>query len=101
MRGNSGPRHRRAATVRNGGGPREYRAAMLRSAGGLDFRRASAGCRDGAIWARRASGRAARDCKPARSEEHTSGLPSLMRNSYAGFCFEKKKNKKKRVDVYK
>src|SRR3546814_3271870 len=29
----------------------------------------------------------------SRSEEHTSELPSLMRNSYAGICF-KKKNKK-------
>src|SRR3546814_7636852 len=29
----------------------------------------------------------------ARSEEHTSELQSLMRNSYAGFCL-KKKNKK-------
>src|SRR3546814_4215404 len=26
-----------------------------------------------------------------RSEEHTSDLQSLMRNSYAVFCFEKKK----------
>src|SRR3546814_1452873 len=25
-----------------------------------------------------------------RSEEHTSELQSLMRNSYAGFCFKKK-----------
>src|SRR3546814_7739683 len=25
-----------------------------------------------------------------RSEEHTSELPSLMRNSYAGFCLKKK-----------
>src|SRR3546814_7719838 len=29
-----------------------------------------------------------------RSEEHTSELQSLMRNSYAVFCFKKKKNKK-------
>src|SRR3546814_2175035 len=28
----------------------------------------------------------------ARSEEHTSELPSLMRNSYAVFCSKKKKN---------
>src|SRR3546814_8276683 len=28
----------------------------------------------------------------ARSEEHTSELPSLMRNSYAVFCLNKKKN---------
>src|SRR3546814_1230497 len=27
----------------------------------------------------------------ARSEEHTSELPSLMRNSYAVFCLKKKK----------
>src|SRR3546814_1601180 len=29
-----------------------------------------------------------------RSEEHTSELQSLMRNSYAGFCLKKKKKKK-------
>src|SRR3546814_9171832 len=29
-----------------------------------------------------------------RSEEHTSELPSLMRISYAVFCFKKKKKKK-------
>src|SRR3546814_1794532 len=29
-----------------------------------------------------------------RSEEHTSELQSLMRNSYAVCCLEKKKNKK-------
>src|SRR3546814_3616754 len=28
-----------------------------------------------------------------RSEEHTSELPSLMRNSYAVFCLKKKKKK--------
>src|SRR3546814_5160237 len=30
---------------------------------------------------------------PDRSEEHTSELQSLMRNSYAVFCLKKKKNK--------
>src|SRR3546814_1830983 len=29
-----------------------------------------------------------------RSEEHTSELQSLMRNSYAVFCLKKKKNEK-------
>src|SRR3546814_1078030 len=29
---------------------------------------------------------------PSRSEEHTSELQSLMRNSYAVFCLEKKKH---------
>src|SRR3546814_4316183 len=32
--------------------------------------------------------------REARSEEHTSELQSLMRNSYAVFCLEKKKNNK-------
>src|SRR3546814_4995147 len=31
---------------------------------------------------------------PARSEEHTSELQSLMRISYAVFCLKKKKNNK-------
>src|SRR3546814_5273935 len=33
---------------------------------------------------------------PQRSEEHTSELQSLMRNSYAVFCLKKKKQKTKR-----
>src|SRR3546814_2682040 len=32
------------------------------------------------------------DAEPARSEEHTSELQSLMRISYAVFCLKKKKN---------
>src|SRR3546814_1540281 len=32
---------------------------------------------------------------PARSEEHTSELQSLMRISYAVFCLKKKKKKKR------
>src|SRR3546814_1169556 len=32
--------------------------------------------------------------QPARSEEHTSELQSLMRNSYAVFCLKKKKQTK-------
>src|SRR3546814_1648197 len=34
---------------------------------------------------------AAATYQPARSEEHTSELPSLMRNSYAVFCLKKQK----------
>src|SRR3546814_2850340 len=34
-----------------------------------------------------------------RSEEHTSELQSLMRNSYAGFCLKKKKNKKNQTNT--
>src|SRR3546814_8047766 len=37
----------------------------------------------------RAHGRAARD-RPCRSEEHTSELQSIMRNSYSVFCLKKK-----------
>src|SRR3546814_1951104 len=32
-----------------------------------------------------------------RSEEHTSELQSLMRNSYAVFCLKKKKNRNKHI----
>src|SRR3546814_10435002 len=34
-----------------------------------------------------------------RSEEHTSELQSLMRNSYAVFCLKKKKKAKKRKNI--
>src|SRR3546814_12091211 len=39
--------------------------------------------------------RAARRAERARSEEHTSELQSLMRNSYAVFCLKKKNRRKK------
>src|SRR3546814_6149955 len=35
---------------------------------------------------------------PARSEEHTSELQSIMRTSYAVFCLTKKKTYKKRIN---
>src|SRR3546814_7846450 len=35
--------------------------------------------------------------RPARSEEHTSELQSLMRISYAVFCLKKKKRKKSTI----
>src|SRR3546814_2513405 len=39
--------------------------------------------------------------KPARSEEHTSELQSLMRISYAVFCLKKKKHKQKQTKTNK
>src|SRR3546814_5354823 len=36
-----------------------------------------------------------------RSEEHTSGLQSLMRISYAVFCLKKKTNKYRKNTVHK
>src|SRR3546814_8618868 len=36
---------------------------------------------------------------PARSEEHTSELQSLMRISYAVFCLKKKKTKAKSTNI--
>src|SRR3546814_2922915 len=36
---------------------------------------------------------------PARSEEHTSELQSLMRISYAVFCLKKKKNKNNLISL--
>src|SRR3546814_10310932 len=38
------------------------------------------------------------DKVPARSEEHTSELQSLMRNSYAVFCLKKHKHKEKQQE---
>src|SRR3546814_6171082 len=41
---------------------------------------------------------------PARSEEHTSELQSLMRNSYAGFCLKKKNHlraQQRAISIYK
>src|SRR3546814_7382105 len=37
----------------------------------------------------------------ARSEEHTSELQSLMRNSYAVFCLKKKRKKKTHIHKQK
>src|SRR3546814_7362280 len=41
-----------------------------------------------------------RDSGPARSEEHTSELQSLMRISYAVFCLTKKKNNISQKDTH-
>src|SRR3546814_4836474 len=35
--------------------------------------------------------------EPVRTDEHTSELQSLMRNSYAGFCLKKKKEQLNRT----
>src|SRR3546814_4202021 len=42
------------------------------------------------VSARRVAPVPSRQCKCRRSEEHTSELQSLMRNSYAVFCLKKK-----------
>src|SRR3546814_6271741 len=59
-------------------------------------------CRAGIAKMRRVRGRvglggAEEGEQEQRSEEHTSELQSLMRNSYAVFCFKKKKKQKKTV----
>src|SRR3546814_2673771 len=75
--------------------PRQHRAARLRGD------RRSAFSRDRALprldcRGRRAPGAAQRRKRSGgrslRSEEHTSELQSLMRNSYAVFCSQKKTN---------
>src|SRR3546814_3974135 len=43
---------------------------------------------------------ASKESSPNRSEEHTSELQSLMRNSYAVFCLKKKKTKIKNQKYY-
>src|SRR3546814_3927806 len=71
---------------------------LFRSIAGLDPRGVSAGrCRRQderdhfAVSVRRHPGQDV-DPDPARSEEHTSELQSLMRISYAVFCLNKNKN---------
>src|SRR3546814_2225678 len=57
-------------------------------------------CRDDSLGVARANQLSGRTRDPARSEEHTSELQSLMRISYAVFCLKKKKNNnsKKKTD---
>src|SRR3546814_945618 len=58
---------------------------VSRSADTEDLRLYARGCRTPKL----------RECyprSPARSEEHTSELQSLMRSSYAVFCLKKKKS---------
>src|SRR3546814_10045626 len=92
------PRHRRRSRQRRGAGwgrmagalfaglrarpdaPR-WASAVRRAQGRRLYRRVE--------YARRPRLDAVRD--DARSEEHTSELQSLMRNSYAVFCLKKKK----------
>src|SRR3546814_8595798 len=55
--------------------------------------------RQGHLPDRAADARTGGDAERTRSEEHTSELQSLMRNSYAVFCLKKKKNIKKKTKV--
>src|SRR3546814_7983477 len=67
-------------------------AARNRDAGGaytLPYQFARAQC----LMAAAAAGAVAVDAVSVRSEEHTSELQSLMRNSYAVFCLKKKQQK--------
>src|SRR3546814_13491135 len=55
---------------------------------------ANSNCRRSNVCCVRTASRRSR-----RSEEHTSELQSLMRNSYAVFCLKKKKNEKNQQDT--
>src|SRR3546814_7015548 len=44
--------------------------------------------------------RSGKNARETRSEEHTSELQSLMRNSYAVFCLKKKKHISKKPKYY-
>src|SRR3546814_1657559 len=70
------------------------------SHGGSEPSSGAPGCRAQRVpvGAVREGARASRQLpRPQRSEEHTSELQSLMRNSYAVFCLKKKNIVKKRV----
>src|SRR3546814_4665740 len=76
------PRHRRRHKRR--------RRGRLRRSAPAPTARQTARERQAPAAATAPSGRAA--TTPKRSEEHTSELQSLMRNSYAVFCLKKKKH---------
>src|SRR3546814_6805726 len=59
----------------------------------LSFDTISGAGPNGAVVHYRASEKTNRKLEP-RSEEHTSELQSIMRNSYAVFCLKKKKDNK-------
>src|SRR3546814_9535437 len=64
-------------------------AVQSGSANRLSGRASASGVKEGWI--------VASDVQKARSEEHTSELQSLMRNSYAGFCLKKKKKNRQSI----
>src|SRR3546814_10498663 len=66
-------------------------SGMLFSAGGK-FMTASKD--NQSVGSTMSTGAPAPSDRNSRSEEHTSELQSLMRNSYAVFCLKKKKHKK-------
>src|SRR3546814_10513589 len=86
---------RRAAqpvAVADLGGGRQRGAGRLVAAV-LSLHPATARSRSATASCGCATGRAVRVDVAGRSEEHTSELQSLMRISYAVFCFKKKNNK--------
>src|SRR3546814_7512511 len=81
--------------LRAGGGPGRFALRIL--LGRAELYRRAALCRlRGAVCGHPRPGCALRALPgaPARSEEHTSELQSLMRISYAVFCLKKKKTHK-------
>src|SRR3546814_3010010 len=79
------------SSVLSAAGGEDLEQLVRRPAGQVPAARASA-VLDGDRVARVLEVVPARHRAVARSEEHTSELQSLMRNSYAVFCLKKKKN---------
>src|SRR3546814_7966779 len=78
--------------------PRQRRPAVRRHRHAVPRPRAGAARRGAAHQAGRGARLHDGGRPPARSEEHTSELQSLMRISYAVFCLKKKtKQKKKKI----
>src|SRR3546814_7868346 len=75
-------------------------AGARRSMRGGDGKRRRGECQGGGrIFEARSRSRLVRHDLRPRSEEHTSELQSLMRNSYAVFCLKKQKYSKKHTDI--
>src|SRR3546814_5942021 len=84
----------RAAASRQMGSPVTGSAMASRAAIQCDFQGEFASVTLSVTWpyCQKASHLNLEPSLPPRSEEHTSELQSLMRNSYAVFCLKKKKN---------
>src|SRR3546814_3690779 len=75
----------------------ERRSRLAIAVGGVDRRRGGGGARAADI-SEHVAGRVVDD--DHRSEEHTSELQSLMRNSYAVFCLKKNNKSKPKKNTY-
>src|SRR3546814_6669603 len=93
--GGSGSRRRVSASSGRTSGRNTAASAMLKAVWALTTRRAPSSPNTDSqpgSWCRKGSTASVPITRAIRSDEHTSELQSLLRNSYAVFCLKKKNN---------